>query len=139
MVTCVYVNPDLDRFRVIDYRIYNKQTDGLKKLDHVKDMFSVLVTDRLLRFESVLMDSWCATKTVMLHIEQLGKIYYCPVKSNRRVDDSNGRKPYQRIDTLTWTETELKAGKRIKINGFPKDHKVKLFRVASSTDARIMS
>ena len=133
MVTCVYVNPDLDRFRVIDYRTYDKQTDGLKKLDHVKDMFSVLVTDRLLRFESVLMDSWYATKTMMPHIEQLGKIYYCPVKSNRHVDDSNGRKPYQRIDTLTWTETELKAGKRIKINGFPKDHKVNLFRVASST------
>ena len=53
-------------------------------------ILSVLVTDRLLRFESVLMDSWYATKTVMLHIEQLGKIYYCPLKSNRRVDDSNG-------------------------------------------------
>ena len=118
---------------MIDYRIYDKQTDGLKKSDHVKDMLSVLVTQRHLLFEGVLMDSWYATKTVMLHIEPRGKTYYFPLKSNHRVGDSNGRKPYQRIDSLTWTETELKAGKRIKINGFPKDHKVKLFRVASST------
>ena len=28
VVTCVYVNPDLDRFWVIDYRVYDPQTDG---------------------------------------------------------------------------------------------------------------
>ena len=69
----------------------------------------------------------------MLSIEHLGKRYYCPLKENRLVDDSNGQKPYQRIDTLTWTATELEQGKTIKIKGFPKDHKVKLFRVVSST------
>ena len=31
VVTCVYVNPDLDRFYLIDYRIYNPQTDGKTK------------------------------------------------------------------------------------------------------------
>ena len=131
VVTCVYVNPTLDRFWIIDYRIYDKDTDGKSKLDHVKEMLSVLVTDRHLRFETVLMDSWYATKTVMLHIEQLGKMYYCPMKRNRQVDDSNGNIPYHRIDSLTWTEAELQSGKRIKIKGFPKAHKVKLFRVAS--------
>ena len=133
VVPCVYVNPELDRFWVIDYRIYDKQTDGKKKLDPVKEMLSVLVTQRQLLFEGVLMDSWYATKTVMLHIEALGKTYYCPLKSNRQVDDSNGHRPYPRIDSLTWTKTELKVGKCVKIKGFPKAHKVKLFRVASST------
>ena len=33
------------------------------------------------------------------------------------------------MDTLSWSEQELKQGKRIKIKGFPKDYKVKLFRV----------
>ena len=79
------------------------------------------------------MDSWYATKSVLLHIESLGKQYYCPLKSNRRVDDSNARQPYQRIDALEWTVSELRAGKRIKIRGFPKNHKVKVFRVASSS------
>ena len=54
------------------------------------------------------------------------------MKRNRKGDDSNGQRPYQRIDRLTWTEAELKSGKRIKINGFPRAHKVNLFRVASS-------
>ena len=133
VVTCVYVNPDQDRFWIIDYRIYDPQGDGKTKLDHVREMLSVLVYARKLPFQTVLMDSWYATKDVMLHIETLQKTYYCPLKSNRRVDDSLGQHPYQRVDSLTWTDSESHAGKRIKIRGFPKDHKVKLFRVASST------
>ena len=133
VVTCVYVNPDEDRFWIIDYRIYDPQGDGKTKLDHVREMLSVLVYARKLPFQTVLMDSWYATKDVMLHIETLQKTYYCPLKSNRRVDDSLGQHPYQRVDSLTWTDSESHAGKRIKIRGFPKDHKVKLFRVAPAT------
>ena len=131
VVTCVYVNPTLDRFWLIDYRIYDPQTDGKTKLDHVTDMLSVWVNHRHLLFSTVLMDSWYATKAVMLHIESLDKHYYCPLKSNRQVDDSNAQLPYQRVDSLQWSDTELRHGKRIKIRGFPKHHKVKLFRVAS--------
>ena len=131
VVTCVYVHPDLDRFWVIDYRLYDPPTDGKSKLDHVTDMLSVWVNQRHLLFSTVLMDSWYATKGVMLHIESLGKHYYCPLKSNRQVDDSNAQLPYQRVDSLQWGETELRHGKQIKIRGFPKHHKVNLFRVAS--------
>ena len=133
VVTCVYVNPEMDQFWIIDYRIYDPDGDGKTKLIHVQEMLSLLVYHKRLPFEAVLMDSWYATKDLMLHIEKLGKGYYCPLKSNRLVDDSNGLKPYQRIDALMWTATELKEGKRIKIKGFPKHHKVKLFRVVSST------
>ena len=131
IVTCVYVNPVLDRFWVIDYRIYDLQSDGKTKLDHVQDMLSVLVHARKVAFSTVLMDTWYATKSVMLHIESLEKVYWCPMKSNRHVDDSNDTRPYQRIDSLSWTASEEQSGKRIKIRGFPKHHKVKVFRVAS--------
>src|SRR5215207_3130444 len=57
------------------------------------------------------------------------KTFYCPLKSNRQVDDSGGEKPYQRVDELDWSQKEFKKGKLIKIKGFPKEHKVKLFRV----------
>ena len=40
--------------------------------------------------------------------------------------------PYQRIDTLHWTDAEAKSGKRVKLHKFPKHQKVKVFRVASS-------
>ena len=132
IVTCVYVNPALDRYWLIDYRIYDKQGDGKSKLDHVRDMLSVLVYSRSVAFSTVLMDSWYASKSLLLYIESLKKTYYVPLKSNRLVDASNGSKPYQRIDTLQWTAAEQTSGKRVKLHKFPKDHKVKVFRVASS-------
>ena len=87
VVTCVYVNPQQDRFWLIDYRIYDPQGDGKTKWDHLKDMLSGLVYQKDLPFTGVLMDSWYATKTVMRHIEQMQKTYYCPLKTNRRVDE----------------------------------------------------
>ena len=132
VVTCVYVNPVLDRSWLIDYRIYDKQGDGKTKLDHVEDMLGVLVDARKVAFSTVLMDSWYASKRLLLYIESLEKQYYCPLKSNRLVDDSHGEKPYQRIDSLHWTASEQTTGKQVKLHKFPKHHKVKVFRVASS-------
>ena len=132
IVTCVYVNPALDRYWLIDYRIYDKQGDGKSKLDHVRDMLEVFVNVRGIDFSTVLMDSWYASKSLLLYIESLDKTYYVPLKSNRLVDDSNWSQPYQRIDALQWTIAEQTFGKRLKLNKFPKNHKVKVFRVASS-------
>ena len=132
VVTCVYVNPNLDQFWIIDYRIYDPDGDGKTKLDHVHDMLTNCVYQKQLQFRTVLMDTWYATKDAMLYIEQLGKVYYCPLKDNRQVDDSGGAAPYRRVDTLDWTEKERKHGKVVKIKGFPKEHKVKLFRVVLS-------
>ncbi|MGL6281029.1 MAG: hypothetical protein ACRC2J_01325 [Microcoleaceae cyanobacterium] len=58
------------------------------------------------------------------------------MKDNRQVDDSCGQSPYQRIeriDSLSWIEKELQEGKILKIKGFPKEHKVRCFRVVVST------
>ena len=133
VVTCVYVNPQIDQFWIIDYRIYDLDGDGKTKLDHMRDMLLNCVYPKELLFWAVLMDSWYATKDMMLQIEGLGKIYYCPLKNNRQVDESGGDKPYQRVDSLSWTRTEEQQGKLIKIKGFPGSHKVKLFRVVLST------
>ena len=46
VVTCVYVNPELDPYWIIDFRIYDKQGDDKTKLDHVQDMLDVLVNSR---------------------------------------------------------------------------------------------
>ena len=133
VVTCVYVNPDSDQFWLIDYRIYDPDGDGKTKLDHVREMLSNIVYEKELAFQAVLMDAWYATKDLLLYIESLKKIYYCPLKDNRQVDDSHGARPYRRVDSLEWSEAELASGKRIKIKGFPKEHKVQCFRVAVTT------
>jgi hypothetical protein len=133
VVTCVYVNPALDRFWLIDYRIYDPDGDGKSKLDHVREMLASIVYQKQLPFEAVLMDTWYATRDLMLFIESLQKFYYCPLKDNRQVDDSGGTSPYRRVDSLAWSTEALAHGKTIKIKGFPKDHKVRLFRVEVST------
>jgi len=128
VVSLVYVNPETENFWLIDYRIFDPEAGGKTKLDHVREMLGS-VAHRGVTFETVLMDSWYATKELMLLIEGMGKRYYCLLRSNRQVDDSVGERPYQRVDELDWSEEELKRGKLIKIKGFPKEHKVKLFRV----------
>ncbi len=133
VVTCVYVNPESDQFWLIDYRIYDPGGDGKTKLDHLREMLQNVVQEKRLPFQAVLMDTWYATKDVMLYIESLHKIYYCPLKDNRQVDDSGGTQPYCRVDALSWSEAELARGKQLKIKGFPKEHKVQCFRVAVST------
>lgn len=133
VVTCVYVNPEIDQFWLIDYRIYDPEGDGKSKLDPVQEMLTNVVYPKQLPFQAVLMDTWYATHDLMLFIESLQKRYYCPLKDNRRVDDSGGERAYQRVDWLEWSKPELAPGKRIKIRGFPKDHKVQLFRVEVST------
>lgn len=133
VVTCVYVNPCLDQFWLIDYRLYDPEGDGKSKLDHVRDMLTNVVYQKALPFHAVLMDTWYATKQLMRFIETLQKVYYCPLKDNRQVDDSGGQQPYRRVDALHWCRDELVHGKEVKLKGFPKDHKVRLFRVEVST------
>ena len=89
VVTCVYVNPELKRFWLLDYRIFAPDEDGKTKLKHVQQMYDLLLakeTSKELSFSTVLMDTWYATTALMLHIERTGKLFYCPIKVNRQVD-----------------------------------------------------
>lgn len=94
-------------------------------------MLFLLVYHKHLLSSMVLMDSLYATKDLMLLIEQLDKHYYYPLKSNRRMGDSNAQTPYQRVDSLRWNQIQHRHGKRIKVRGLLKHHKVKLLRAAS--------
>ena len=137
VVTCVYYNPDIDKFYALDYRIFDPERDGQNKIDHVWDMLDGLKV-RNVAYGYVLMDSWYAVNELMIHIADLGKIYYCPVKSNRLVDDTGnpngGRQAYRAVSRLEWDQETLDQGKLIKIKGFPGSTKVKLFCVQVSTN-----
>jgi hypothetical protein len=133
VVTFVYYNPELDRYWVIDYRIFDPDRDGKTKLDHVNDMLS-LVEKRGVYYQTALMDSWYATTQMMTRLHQAGKHFYCPLKHNRLVDESKGQAPYQAVDTLEWSDFEDQQGKVVKVKGFAKNFYLKLFRVIVSTD-----
>lgn len=133
LVSCLYINAQTRQFWVVDYRLYDPDGDGKSKLDHVMEMLDHLVEMKQLMFRTVLMDGWYAAQKLMGHIDGLGKIYYCPLRRNRLVDDSGGIEKYKRIDQIDWSETQQHQGKLVKLRGFPKDKKVKLFRVTVST------
>jgi hypothetical protein len=134
IVTCVYVNPDTEQFWLIDYRIFDKNGDGKSKLDHVQEMFDHARLVKQLPFRTVLMDSWYAARWLMLHFERHGKLYYCPLKDNRQVDEGDGTQScYQRVDSLSWSQDELLHGKDIHVKDFPKGHRLHLFRLVLST------
>jgi hypothetical protein len=103
LISCVYVNGKTGQFWVIDYRLYDPDGDGQSKLDHVAAMLDGVVYSKQLPLTTVLMDSWYATQKLMAHIDQLEKVYYCPLKTNRRVDDSGGTQDDQRVDELVWS------------------------------------
>lgn len=134
LVSCIYVNPVTKSSWVIDYRIYDPEGDGKTKINHLLEMLQGVVFSKGLSWRTVLMDSWYASQKVMEVIDKLGKIYYCPLKKNRLVDDTGGQEDYKSVASLSWTPTEQEAGKLIKIKGFPKDKKVKLLRVIVSTN-----
>jgi hypothetical protein len=48
-------------------------------------------------------------------------------------ENSHGAQPYRRVGALEWSEAALSRGKRIKIKGFPRGHKVQCFRGAVIT------
>jgi hypothetical protein len=133
LVTCVYYNPDGDRFWVVDYRVFDPERDGKTKLDHLSEMLDQLALRHVL-FRFVLMDSWYATTALMTRLIAEEKIFYCPLKKNRLVDDSGGEAPYRRLETLSWTPDELQQGKLVKVKKFAQDTRLKMFRVVVSTN-----
>lgn len=148
VVTCVYVNPELDRFWVIDYRLYAPEGpdgDGRTKPDHVSDMLAAALDPahpgaKGLPVRAVLMDAWYATRALMRQIEALGHLYYCPLKPNRLVDEqwaATGTRrtyTYTPIGALTWRAAEETRGKDVHLKDFPKGHRVRLFRLVLSTE-----
>ena len=90
LVTCVYVNPETDQFWLIDYRLFAPDADGKTKLDYVADLLAQLAPRGIsCRTRTVLLDSWYATTTLFKWLLNAGKTFYCPLKKNRLVDDSN--------------------------------------------------
>lgn len=57
IVICLYVNPDINQYWLINYRIFVPEADGKTKLDHVREMFDNAIEHKKLSFRAVLMDS----------------------------------------------------------------------------------
>jgi len=135
VVNCIYCNPELDRYWIIDAGIYNPDEDGKKKYEHVAEMLLQAIK-RGVVFRTVLIDSWYAINRLMCKIDALGYKFLCPIRSNRLILDhwTNPEKPeYRIVKDLPWKdEDELKAGKIIKFRAC--SLKMKLFQIMINTD-----
>lgn len=104
IVNCVYFNPDLDRYWIIDARIYQPDQDGKKKYEHLQEMMLKAI-ERGVVFHTVLMDTWYAMTKIMCWIDRLGYKFVCPIRSNRLVLDwwTDPEKPkYRGVKELPW-------------------------------------
>ena len=118
VVNCVYYNPDLDRYWVIDARIYQPEQDGKKKYVPLQDRLLKAIARGVI-FRTVLMDTWYAINKLMCWIDNLGYQFVCPIRSNRQVLNrwDNPDKPkYCSVKDLPWEGKEKQLeGCRIKL------------------------
>lgn len=129
VVNCVYYNPDLDRYWIIDARIYQPDQDGKKKYEHLQEMMLKAI-ERGVEFRTVLMDTWYAIAKIMQWINGLGYKFVCPIRKNRQVlnhwSDSDNPK-YNSVKDLPWDNDELKQGVDTKLKTC--SLKLQLFRL----------
>ena len=130
VVNCVYVNPTLNKFWIIDYRIFAPDYEGKTKIDHMREMFDNAIIRKEIPFTTVLMDTWYATTEIMQHIHKRKKLFYCPLKSNRLV---MVHCQYQSADSVEWLSCDLESGRPCRLKGLDKKVNVKLFQVVRST------
>ena len=134
VVNLVYYNPDLEKYWVIDYRIFSPEHDGLTKIDHLLEMLNSAVYSKQILFKTVLFDTWYSTHKIMQHVDSLGKIYYAPIKSNRNLTRVDSNYKYQPVSSLDFSEDELVNGIEVHLNNFAKGKHVQLFKITVSTN-----
>lgn len=92
VVNPVYYNPDVDKYWVLDFRIFDPERDGKSKLNHVDDMLDS-VRHRKILYQTALMDSWYATNGIMTRLIREKKRFFCPLKKNRLVQETHESGP----------------------------------------------
>ncbi len=108
-MSLVYYNPDINKFWVIDYRIFAPDHDGATKLEHLLNMLNNAVYSKKIPFQTVLFDTWYSTHKIMQHVDSLGKYYYAPIKANRNVSKTHDSKPYKAVKELTFSDEEIRC------------------------------
>lgn len=144
VVTLVYINPELDKYWILDYRIFDKTADGKKKTEHALEMIeywqtmSELHPDRL-PFTTVLIDAGYTCKKIMQYVVQKDKVFYGVMPKSRIVaweqtDKDTGQMKviFKHVSDLDWKDPELKEyGKIVSVDFLPVKIKLRLFLVTA--------
>jgi hypothetical protein len=80
------------------------------------------------------MNSWYATVPLFKYLIGEGKTFYCPIKANRKIDDTRGEEPYKQAQEAFWSDLDVARGKRVKLHRMPADTYFKLLESTGLTD-----
>lgn len=153
VVTLVYINPELGRYWILDYRIYDKETDGKKKTEHALEMIEYWQLMHELHperapFTTVLVDAGYTCKKIMQYVVRKDKIFYGVMPKSRKIsyldpseaiDEKTGKIKiiYTHVGELDWDANNYE-GERLRTNGItvciedlPNDKPLRLFRMTA--------
>jgi hypothetical protein len=85
LVNLVWHGLESEDFIPVDYRVYDKDTDGKTKNDHFRDMLK-LAQARGLNPDAVVMDAWYSSMDNLKAIRSMGWIWVMGLKKNRKVN-----------------------------------------------------
>ena len=85
LVNLVWHGLENKEFIPVDYRVYDKDTDGKTKNDHFRDMLK-LAQERGLNPDAVVMDAWYSSLDNLKAIRSMGWIWVMGLKKNRKVN-----------------------------------------------------
>jgi hypothetical protein len=147
VVTLVYINPELNKYWILDYRIYDKATDGKKKTEHALEMIEYWQTmsglhPERLPFTTVLIDAGYTCKKIMQYVVRKEKIFYGVMPKSRKVsypdpnqvDETTGKAKivYKHVGDLNWGSADLQQyGITVCIEDLPNDKPLRLFQLTA--------
>lgn len=140
VVTLVYINPELEQFWILDYRVYDKKGDGLKKTDQALAMIQYYQTMHELHperapFTTVLIDAGYTCKKIMQYIVSKNKIFYGVMPKSRKVSylDQDGLVTTKHVGDFNWARSEQLQtyGVTVCIEDLPKDKPLRLFQITA--------
>ena len=85
LVNLVWHGLESEEFIPVDYRVYDKDTDGKTKNDHFRDMLK-LAQNRGLSPDAVVMDAWYSSMDNLKAIRSMSWIWVMGLKKNRKVN-----------------------------------------------------
>jgi len=154
VVNLLHTSGEAGDFFPIDFRVYSPETDGKTKNEHFLEMLIRAKSDKCLKANTVLFDSWYSSVDNLKVIHRLGMVFISTLKSNRLVSTSKEQyqtskeqntaksgkgkaksgkgkaKGYVHLDTLEWDQDSLRHGQLIKLQEMP--FLVRLFKLVAT-------
>ena len=115
-------------FYPIDFRLYAPDQDGKTKNDHFLEMLLRAKSDKQIKANTILFDSWYASVGNLKVIHRLGMVFVTTLKDNRLVSISK-EAGYVHLDTLAWEPSVLQYGQLVKLKELP--FLVRLFKLVA--------